>query len=396
MSTPASSMSPQQQAAQARQQNLALRGIVLANAVEMNQQIYSRTVDPTAGNILIINPQNVGLIKGFLVHVQGTLTAAASGTVAITGFGASNVLTNITFQDLSNNTRINTSGRHLSMLNSARMGFGYGGAYAANLPISYGNNWTVQSAPSTFATSADQVISYYYYVPLAYSADDLTGAIYAAVTNGNMQLQLTINPTPMAAAGDPLNNIYTGNAGAWKTGAHVTVTVYQIFLDQIPQQMVNGAMVPVLPPQDMQTIYMLQETSLQGIAVGQDFPLPYANYRNFLSTFVTYDNGGTFNAATNDLNSISLRSANFTNLFKVDPQTQALFGRYTFMADPPPGVYYCDHRRQPINTIQWGNMQLILNASAVNVTNNGAIVLMGTEAFANVNQIVGAASLAAG
>lgn len=396
MSAPASSMSPQQQAAAARQQNLALRGIVLANAVEMNQQIYSRTLDPTAGNTIIVNPQNVGLIKGFLVHVQGTLTSAASGTVALSGFGAANLLTNITFQDLSNNTRINTSGRHLSMLNSARMGFGYGGAYAANLPIAYGNNWVVQSAPSTFGTSTNQVVSYYYYVPLAYSADDLTGAIYAAVTNGNMQLQLTINPTPMIATGDPLTAVYTGNAGAWQTGAHVTVTVYQIFLDQIPQQMVNGAMVPVLPPQDMQTIYMLQETSLQGIAVGQDFPLPYANYRNFLSTFVTYDNGGTFNAATNDLNSISLRSANFTNLFKVDPQTQALFGRYTFMADTPPGVYYCDHRRQPINTIQWGNMQLVLNASTVNTTNNGAIVLMGTEAFANVNQIVGAASLAAG
>lgn len=389
-------MTPAQQAAAARQQNLQLRAIVLANAVEMNQQIFSRNFDPTVTQNVIVNPQNVGLIKGFLVHVTGTVTSAASGTVARTGFGAMNLLTNITFQDLSNNTRINTSGRHLSMLNSARMGFGYGGAYSPNLPNGMGGNtWPVMVAPSTFGTSTDQAVSYYYYVPLAYSADDLTGAIYAAVTSGNMQLQMTINPTPMIASGDPLNAVYTGNAGTWKTGANVNITVYQIFLDQIPQQQVNGQLIPVLPPQDMQTIYMIQETALTGVAVGQDFPLPYANYRNFLSTFITYDNGGVFNSGS-DINNIALRSANFTNLFKVDATTQDLFARYTFMGDPPPGVYYLDHRRQPINTIQWGNMQTFINTSSAATTNNGTIVLMGTEAFANVNQIVGAASLAAG
>lgn len=390
--------SPQQQAAQARQQNLQLRAIVLANAVEMQQQIWSKSYDPTVQNQIIINPQNVGLIKGFLVHVNANIaTTATAGGVNLTTFGASNILTNITFQDLSNNTRINTSGRHLSMLNSARMGFGYGGAYAANLPIGYGNNWVVQSAPATIAAStASTALSYYYYVPLAYSADDLTGSIYAAVTSGNMQLQLTINPTPTTAAGtDPLTSVYQGaSLGTWVSGSSVTVTVYQIFLDQIPMQNVNGVMVPVLPPQDMQTIYMLNETSLTGLVTGQDFPLPYANYRNFLSTFATYDNGGTYGTTTPGITSWALRSANFTNLFKIDPNTAALFARYTFMADPPAGVYYFDHRRQPINTIQWGNMQLVITPTGA--VNAGAQVLMATEAFANVNQIVGAASLAAG
>lgn len=391
---PNAQLTPQQQAAQARQQNLALRGIVLANAVEMNQQIWSRSYDPTVQNQIIINPQNVGLVKGFLVVCQGTLTGVA-GTPARTNFGASNFLTNITLQDLSNNTRINTSGRHIALLNSARMGFGYGGAYAPNLPINYGANWNVQSAPSTFGATADQTIYYTYYVPLAYSADDLTGGIYAAVTNGNMQLQLTINPTPMAnAPTDALTQIYTGNTGTWKTGASVTVTVYQIFLDQVPMQNVNGQIVPILPPQDMQTIYMIQETALSGMTTGQDFPLPYANFRNFLSTIVTWDNGGTYGTTTPGLNYWALRSANFTNLFKIDPNTAALLARYTFMADPPPGVYYFDHRRQPINTIQWGNMQLVMNP--LGTVNAGAQALMATEAFANVNQIAGAASLAAG
>lgn len=387
-------LTPQQQAAQARQQNLALRGIVLANAVEMTQQIWSRNYDPTVQTQVIINPQNVGLIKGFLVVCQGTLTGV-SGTPARSNFGASNFLTNITFQDLSNNTRINTSGRHIALLNSARMGFGYGGAYASNLPINYGANWNVQSAPSTFGASASQTIYYTYYVPLAYAADDLTGGIYAAVTNGNMQLQLTINPTPMAATPtDALTQIYTGNGGTWATGTSVTLTVYQVFLDQIPQQVVNGQMVPVLPPQDMQTIYMIQETALSGMTTGQDFPLSYANFRNFLSTICTWDNGGTYGTTTPGINTWALRSANFTNLFKIDPNTAALLARYTFMADPPPGVYYFDHRRQPINTIQWGNMQLVMNPTGT--INAGAQVLMATEAFANVNQIVGAASLAAG
>jgi hypothetical protein len=204
--------------------------------------------------------------------------------------------------------------------------------------------------------------------------------------NATMNLQLTINSAPVTAAGDPLNKIYSGNTGGWD--GNVTVTVYQVYLDQLPTS--NGS--PILPPTDLNTVYELIETTLTGMAANTDFPYSYANYRDFLSTFATYDNNGVFNVGS-DIAYWSLVSANFTQLFKFSPEIAALFTRSILMADAPPGVYYFDHRRRPINTVQFGNMQLNLNASAVTA---GATLVVGTEAFAQINQLVGGSSLDAG
>jgi hypothetical protein len=387
----APTQTPAQAAAKARQANLAARAAVLLNSVEMVQQIFSNSFDPTTQNVVNITPRNVGLIKGFLIKVTGTLATGNTGSATRTELGAANLLSNITFNDLNNNVRHNTPGWHVALLNSARMGFGYGGAYAPNLPIDFGNNWTVQSAPTPIATASTQSVSYYYYLPLAYSNDDLSGSIYAGVINATMNLQLTINKTPIIASGDSVGAVYTGNTtitpGGWNTGASCTITVFQVFLDQLPE--INGQ--PVLPPLDLQTIYGLNQTTFTGLVTAQDFPIPYANFRNFLSTFVIFDNNGTFNVGS-DVNYWSLQAANTTNIFKYGPNEAALFARYKFMADPPKGVYYFDSSRSPINTNQYGNMNLILN-SAGSVTS--ASLLVGWEQLYNVNQITGAASLPA-
>ncbi len=370
--------------------NMQARMAVLANAVEMTQQITSQSVDPAAQSIINVAPRNVGLIKGFIVEVNGTLRNTGGGAGAtITPFGAANVLSNIQFQDLNNQVRINTPGWHVAMLNSAKQGFGFGGAYAPNLPIGYGNNWTVQSLAGTLADATDAAVRMIYYVPLAYAADDLRGSIYAGVVNATMNLQLTINTAPFTAAGDPTGKVYAGAAGGWKAATTVTVTVYQVYLDQLPRD-TNGNV--IVPPLDLNTIYELKQTTITGMTVGNDFPYAYANYRDFLSTFAVYDNAGVLNVGS-DVNYWSLVSANFTQLFKITPEIAALNARQTFMADPPRGTYYFDHRRRPINTIQFGNMELNLNASAVTA---GASLLVATEAFAEIQTLSGGASLSAG
>ncbi len=68
--------------------------------------------------------------------------------------------------------------------------------------------------------------------------------------------------------------------------------------------------------------------------------------------------------------------------------------RELFGDDNPKGMYYFDSRNKPISTVQSGNMQLIMNPNGA--PNAGAVVLVGYEAFAQVNTIVGAASLAGG
>jgi hypothetical protein len=367
--------------------NQQQRAAVIGAGQKMTQRVGSQVVNPATDPIVTIQPRNVGLVCGFIVEVEGSVLNGAGTVANRTGFGSANMLKNITFTDLNNVQRINTSGAHLALLNSARQGFGFGGAYAPNLPMAYGNNWDPFEAPASLAAGAAGDVKHIYYVPLAYSSADLRGSVYANVVNANMQLQLEVNADPFVGATDPLNAIYSGNNdGAWD--GDVSITVYQVYIDQIP--MMNGA--PVLPMLDLNTIYDIKRTVVNGISQGQDYPVPYANYRAFLSTFAIFDNGGQFNSGS-DVDYWALTSANSTNIFKYGPNIAALLARQTFMSDTPPGVYYFDHRDKPLDTITYGNLELNLNAKVVNA---GAQLIMGYEAFQQVNQIPMASSLAGG
>jgi len=93
-----------------------------------------------------------------------------------------------------------------------------------------------------------------------------------------------------------------------------------------------------------------------------------------------------------DINFWALQSANFTNIWKKEPGLIALQNRNHMQTDMPPGVYYFGSREKPISTVQYGNMQLILNALTANA---GAYVLAGFEDFALVQTLNMAGSLAA-
>ena len=388
MAASAQSLSPQQLTAL----NAQARANILAYGVPRLQQIFSNAYVPANQNIVNIPFQNVGLIRGFLVKVTGTIintatTGGSNTTATRTQLGASNVLSQIQVQDYNNNNRIQTTGWHIALLNSAKQNMGFGGAYAPNLPINFGNNWTVQSAAASIAPSAGgtttAAISYYYYVPLAYSKLDLRGAVYGGLVNATAQLILTINPSPVAAAGaDATLAVYGGSSGGWS--GNVTVTVWQDYIDQLPTN--NGNV--ILPPIDISTIYDLKNTATGAAMVtGQDFPIPYANFRTFLSTCVIFDNNGTLNTGS-DINYWMLQAANSTTFWKYGPDEAALLARSIFMADPPDGVYWFDTRDRPINTQQFGNVQLVINPSGT-ITNPA--LLVGYEQF-DMTQTIGIAS----
>ncbi len=383
--------SPAQQALAMQQQNRYARDLVVGNSVKMTQQIVSRSINPSQEKVISLGAntiRNAGLLLGFIIEVEGTvLNGATEATLA--PFGTSNLIKEVRFDDLSNYTRIQTSGRHLSMLNSVRQGYGYGGAYAPNLPMGYGNNYDVFSGPATIAAAANADLRHMYYLPVAYGEDDLRGAIYMATVSGVSNLQITLNDSPFTGAGNPVDKVYTGAAdGAWD--GNVTVTVYQVYLDQIPRDPNTGT--PILPLIDLDTVYDLKETTFSGMTPGQDFPMAYSNFRAFLSTIVIFDNNGTLNPGT-DVNYFSLASANFTNIEKVSPRISALRTRQVLMSDLPDGTYLLDSRKTPINTINFGNMELNLNAITAPA---GARCINGYEAFARVGQLKGASSLAAG
>jgi hypothetical protein len=372
----------------AMQQNAAARAIVLQNSVLMVQPIASLTVNPVTQNVLNIQPQNVGLTLGFLVVVSAGVTNGAGTAANLTPLGAANLVQNFTYTDLQNINRIQTTGAHIALLNTAKQGFGFGGNYAPNLPYGVGgSNFGVFSAPATIAISGTANLRMNYFLPLAYNSNDLRGAVYTNVVNATQNLQITINKTPFVGvvpAADPTNAVYSNNAAGTYTST-VTVTVYQVYRDQIPTA--NNA--PILPIMDLNTVYDLKNTALTGMVVNQDFPFAFPNMRQFNSVFAIFDNGGTLGAGA-DVNYWSLVSANATQLFKLDPLTATLFARQTLMGDPPLGTYYFDFRNKPIDTISFGNMTLNLNALTVNA---GANLQVLTEAFQQVQAIPYASSL---
>lgn len=376
-------------AQEAMQRNFLARQAVTQNAIKMTQQIYSNTFDPTATPTLNIGSgyiRNAGLLLGFIVEISGNVTNSATAQANRTPMGNANMIKEFRFEDLSNYTRIQCPGWYIALLNSLRQGFGYAGSYANNIPMGYGDNYDVYDGAASIAVSTAQDLKMQYYVPVSYSSTDLRGAIYLGTVSATSNLQITVSQNPFSIAGNPIDYVYNDSDGAW-TG-NVTVTVYQVYLDQIP--MMNGQ--PILPIQDLNTIYDLKQTTFTGVTAAQDFPMAYSNYRSFLSTIAVYDNGGNYNPGT-DVNYFALRSANTTNIFKKTPSVAALQARQAIMTDMPDGTYLFESRDIPINTINYGNMELNLNASSANA---GARVLVGFEAFSLSSQINQASSLAAG
>lgn len=390
MATATPAPNAQQSAAQRRAQNLSVRNHIVQNAVDMIQQIYTGTISNyTAGQALPVNiaVRNVGLIKRFWVEISATVSQTGSETQTKTSLGGANILSQVVLTDLNNNSRVSTSGWHLHFLATVRRQLAFGAAFTNSDSSGIGANWSLNNTPSPVTTA--QTLRWFYEIPVSYSDTDLSGAIWANVLNATMNLQLVINPNFfVSSSGDPVQAVYKSSTAVLGTISTMTITVYQNFLDQLP---VNPQSKTVeLPKLDLEYVYLLNNTNTTGLAAGADQALPYANWRNFLSTFIIYDNAGVLNLGT-DLNYISLQSANFTNIFKVDPYMLALITRTKINDDFPAGTYYIDTRAKPINTMQYGNMQLLVNPSAV--TGATSQLLIGYESLALQGAMTNAGSI---
>ena len=375
--------------------------ILTHKAITMRQNIYSNQVFPPSQSIIAnLIPRNVGVVKRFVIEVLATLTNGAGGTATLTDTGLANLISNITFYDLNNNLRINTTGLHLHLISIAKRRRPF--AATAQFNTSDGNNlsqmlnvppalWPVFQAPATISANGSGTCRAVFEVPLAYSDEDLRGAIFANVINSTMNLQITMNTNAMvgAAPADYTYAVYQGSVGTFTSAI---VNVYQEYLDQLPADPRSGKL--ILPQTSLSTVYELKNTNLQAITVNQDFPIPFTNFRNFLSAFVAYNNAGT-NAGRvvgTDINYWSQTTANFTNIFKYDPLYNVMLSREIFMSDLPAGFYYFSWRKQPIWTTQYGNQQLNLNASTAGA---GAYAQVMWEDMALQNTLSGGSSLPA-
>lgn len=372
--------------------NLLARQIILQSAVNAWQSIYNFTFTSGAGTVINVPIKNVGLIKRFVVEVAATVSGSAGVAHTLTKLGAANFFSQVVLTDLSNQVRINTSGWHLTAIATAKSRGIYGAATTAtDTPFGYGNNYqNVQSAPALITgTAAANNVFIMFEVPVTYSDTDLRGAIFANVVNATLNLQLTVNPNLLVASTvtDAIFSMYQSNTATVATLTSFTINVYQNYLDQLPVN--NGG--AILPLFDLSTAYLLNSTSQAGLVANQENPIPYANYRDFLSTTVVYNNSGVLTANGGDISYMAIQAANYTNIIKVDTKIISLWNRLRLQSDFPVGMYYLDHRDKPISTQQYGNMTLAIYPTTV--TGSGSQFNLGYESLAIINQVTNAGSL---
>ena len=379
------------------QQNQAIRQLILHKAIDRMIPIASVNLNAAqaAGTAAVnIVPQAVGLLKKFIIEITGTANNTDGANVAnLSDIGLANLIAQAQFNDTQSNTRVQTTGWHLDMLFRAKHRTGASRSLLASAIVDsgvFGNNFAELVAPTGFAHGTSQNFRMVFEMPIAYSDEDLRGAVYLGTLNSPSQLNLTLTQAPFAAAGvDSTLACFKGAAGNL---SNVSIQVYQQFLDQLPRG-ASGA--PILPPLDMQTVYELKNTTNQvGFQATQDNPLSYGNLRRFYSTFLIYNHDPSADAGRvggTDINYFTLQSANFTNWWKKFPLQVARENRVLTATDFPLGMYYFSHRKAPINTSTYGNMQLITNPITAAA---GAYALIGWEDFSTLNALQQAGSLA--
>lgn len=388
-------ISPQQQNAIVRQ--LILRGGALGNmyfppAVDMWQQlnpILPSSVGP--GSVITIQLRNVGLVKRLVLEFSGTITAGATSVQTLTPLGLANLISNVTFIDLGNNTRINSTGWHLNAVSSVKRRRVFCAAYASDTPNGFGNNNNrVMYAPPTIAATVATPVRFILEIPFVKNNHDLRGAIFADVTNAVMQVQITLNPQMfVSSTADKTLAVYASAAADLATLSNVTVQCNQNYLDQLPRDPRNAA--PILPSLDLGTAYLLNNTASGLPVVNQDNGFSFVNARSYESVFTVYDNNGTLNVNGIDMNYLQVTSANFTQILRYDGMMAVTTERDILGCDLPAGMRYLDFRHRPISTDQYGNMQIIFNPSSVG--GSAATILFGWEAYGVIGQVNQAGSL---
>ena len=375
------------------QYNDLARKQLIAQSIRKKQLIYTFTGDPaTINNTINIGGNYIrmaGLLTRFIVEVEGTFADSTGGTPTATEIGAANLLSNVQFTDLQNNQRHNCSGAQLALTSCIKRHYPWLTSFTEAQKPFFGPATAppivTLTAPTTTTTGSARCV---YEIPVSISNYDLTGAIFLGVYGAQLSLQLQINPNPCPAAGDNTFSVFSGFAS---TISIVTVKVYQEYYDQLP--MVNGAY--QLPPLDISTVYQLTYTNFTNLTANQDYYIPYANYRKYLSQSIIYNNSGTSGGLSSDgsdIDYLALVTANFTNIFKVGPLEQKRLMREQNMTDLFEGLYVFKTYDKPVDTQNYGNMQLDINPITAGAS---AYAYVMSEFIAYQNQIAQAPSLPA-
>lgn len=336
-------------------QNLADRAHLLGSAIPMIANL-GQFGSYSLGQTAQIKLRNVGIMTRLKIRVTATLNITVHTTTA-SPFGPYGLLSKIDFLDYNTTDRVICSGPMLYFLNSIRHGRPW-------MPTGQGLIDTSQTSLPT-AVANGQTLEFNLDIPVAYDPhNDLTGAILAQAIVGEQFLRLTFNNNMI---GDPFCPYLADGQGAVVAVTAINVNVWQEYLQPRDN---------VVPRMDLNTVYEYSGmfTSSDNIVVGGTKFIDYPNVRNVKGAYFTYINDNansghpTVTVNGTDINSITLIANGNTNMREQDPLLVRRDERNMLGGDLPAALYYMPHRRQPISTFIYSQVQLAVNFA--NVTNS--------------------------
>lgn len=337
-------------------QNLALRSALLQSAPRMRKLLGSFT-GGTPGQSTRVKLFNVGVTTKIYAEVIATYDV---GTAAATPSPKSpwNIINRARLSDFDGTDRINASGYQLWVLNSIRNSAPYG--------YNNGSKTSVLDYPRIDTTvGTSRKASFIIELPVAYSSDDLRGAMLTQTAVGETWLSLDWNPAFFSNAN--ADAVFNGAPTTTISNVSITTNVYQEYL--LPQSI--GGQVP-LPTLDFMTVYEIGGTlkSADNLASGQEKLLNYPGVRQVIGAYFNFVNGGVMNAAFTDIAKFRL-IANGNNVLREYGAYDKLFDQRIALSnnDLVPGTYFELHRDKPIETALYGNVQYGITPSNVNAGN---------------------------
>lgn len=339
-------MTPQE----AAQQNLFGRSVLLSQGISMIKRL--QPVQGALGSTIRIPLLRMGVMTGVLLQFTVPVTIATDP--AVMGANAPfNIARMVTYTDFAGVNRTKTSGFGLWMAQCFKQGDLLGAipsmasAPAGTNAPDFNYDKDILNIPTAVG---DGEIKFSIFVPMAYdAANDLTGAVLTQTNVG--EHYITVDLASVLSSSDEFASPY--KSGAVTMNGNVTVEAFQHYIQ--PQSM-DASMLPIL---DLSTIYGFEGgyQTTANIAAGQDTFINLPNNRSIFSSLIQYQEGGTFAAGSENLDSITLLANSNTNFREMTPRMLREVMRNMINSDAPLGTYLIASRRQPIMTQLYANVQ---------------------------------------
>lgn len=376
------------------QQNSYARELIYRNAKPIFQQVATKTFTnvSTGNNVMTVNPIQVGWLRRFVVVVTATISNTdTSHAASEIGFGADNLLSNITFNDFTGNPRHNASGRSFSFVKAAKYRNIPGAAYTSDSVSGYGSNIASNVAPQ-IAASGSVTVTRVFEIPIMVDlGKNMAGGLWLGTNNQSTTLNLTLNVAPIGLpTADPLNLVYRLASGGATISAtpitSATITVFQDYWNNVPA---DGTGRPILPQQDLSTAYMITETnSGMTFAANQQSSWNFPTFSKLLGTYFIYDNNAALNAGT-DITTLSLVVSNYSIIKQYSPIVLDYITRDLFNSSWPSGSYGFVTRQHPLDIDQYPALQLQVTPSSA----TSAVGMITTELLRPVQYMAAAAGM---